>query len=170
MEKKIVGISALCFGLVAVIALLGVLIQDIAIRRIVIIAGCIFVVLLTFLNFKLLKQMKDAVGQVPLEKPEKLLSMDELARWLQSKTWAEILSESRLGQQYPAEFADFRNRMSDEPVIKGFRIWRSEENEKYFDETSGNAESILVLMEMTTGQIDVYHSNILYQQLMLKQK
>lgn len=176
MEKKIVGISALCFGLIAVIALAGALIDDLTVRRIVVIGGCIIVVLLTFLNFKYLKEMRRRTAEAVAAPEPENLSMDELARWLQGATWAEILSQFRLESHYPQELASFRAKCAasaeaTEPAnIKGFRIWRSEENEKYFDEASGNAESILVLMEMQEAYIEVHHSNALYQELMMKLK
>ena len=127
MEKKIATVSALCFLMIGAIAVAGIMIDDEMIRRIVVICGCLIVVWLTTLNFKYVKLMKkisaNAIPEVP-----------SLVHWLQGETWPEILSRKKVEIQFGDELEAFlKNHPGcDTSTIKGYRIWRTEETEKYF--------------------------------------
>lgn len=156
MEKKIVTISGLCFLMIIGIATAGILIEDEMMRRIVVIAGCLVVVWLTTLNFKTLKLMKQQTDAAAPEVPT-------LVHWLQGETWPELLNTEKIKEQFGAELADFLSTNLDckEGSIKGYRIWRTEDTEKYFDWNIPTQQQILVLMDSVGKRFQVFGSEIL---------
>jgi hypothetical protein len=156
MEKKIVTISALCFLMVGVTAALGILIEDEMLRRVAVIAGCLVVIWLTTLNFKCLKLMKMQFGGVAAEVPD-------LVHWLQGETWPEILSREKVQGQFREELEKFLVSYldCDAGSIKGYRIWRTEDTEKYFDWNGPAQQQILVLMDESGQHFQVFGSEAL---------
>lgn len=156
MEKKIVTVSGLCFLMIIGIATAGILIEDEMMRRIVVIAGCLVVVWLTTLNFKALKLMKQQTDATAPEVPT-------LVHWLQGETWPELLNTEKIKEQFGAELADFLGDNPDckEESIKGYRIWRTEDTEKYFEWNLPTQQQILVLMDSLGKRFQVFGSEIL---------
>lgn len=156
MEKKIATVSALCFLMIGVTAALGILIEDEMLRRVAVIAGCLVVVWLTTLNFKTLKLMKQQFHGDELEVPT-------LVHWLQGETWPEILGPEKVKAQFPAELESFLKTYPacDSSSVKGYRIWRSDETEKYFDWVSPSRQQILVLMDEGGIRFQVFGSESL---------
>lgn len=156
MEKKIVTVSALCFLMIGAIAVAGIMIDNEMVRRVVVIAGCLVVVWLTTLNFKYLKLMKrQAEACVPV--------VPSLVHWLQGETWPEILSLEKIKIQFRAELAEFLEIQPDceEAAVKGYRIWRSEETEPYFEKAGLDCQQILVLMDSVGERFQVFGSETL---------
>ncbi len=156
MEKKIVTVSGLCFLMIIGIATAGILIEDEMLRRIVVIAGCLVVVWLTTLNFKTLKLMKEQTDAAPPEVPS-------LVHWLQGETWPELLSTEKIMEQFEDELKLFLSANPDckEVETKGYRIWRTEDTERYFDWNIPTQQQILVLMDSTGKRFQVFGSEIL---------
>lgn len=152
MERKIITVSALCFLMIGAIAVAGIMIDDEMIRRIVVICGCLIVVWLTTLNFKYVKLMKRMLADS--------LEVPSLVHWLQGETWPEILSMEKVTAQFGDELAKFLETYSGRDV-KGYRIWRTEETEKYFEETSPGQQQILVLLDGDGGGFRVFGSEAL---------
>lgn len=160
MEKKIATVSALCFLMIGAIAVAGIMIEEETMRRIVVICGCLIVVWLTTLNFKYVKLMKKQVEtSVPV--------VSSLLHWLQGETWPEILSREKIRAQFPAELDAFlqTHPSCDASTIKGYRIWRTEETEKYFDWTDGSQQQILVLMDESGRYFQVFGSETLQKEI-----
>ncbi len=153
MEKKIATVSALCFLMIGAIAVVGIMIENEMTRRIVVICGCLIVVWLTTLNFKYVKLMKKMTAVAMPEVPT-------LAHWLQGETWPEILSREKIEVQFRAQLEVF---LENHPNcdVKGYRIWRSEETEKYFEEADPSCQQILVLMGAGGGVFQVFGSEAL---------
>ena len=154
MERKIVTVSGLCFLMIIAIATAGILIEEELIRRIVVVAGCLVVVWLTTLNFKNLKLMKQQFETVQPEVPS-------LIYWLQGETWPEILSVEKVREQFSAELAEFQEKWPDCNSPKGYRIWRTEDTEKYFDWSDPSRQQILVLMDEHGRRFQVFGSDTL---------
>lgn len=117
----------------------------------------------------LIEQLKAAKPLITPGEPP----MEAVAKWLQAETWAEILSENRLELHFPVELKVFRLNVKGsygipkQEQLRGFRIWRTEENEKYFDADQSD-ESILVLMELESRYFEVHSSNALHRAIMVK--
>ena len=160
MEKKIITVSALCFLMITGIAVAGVLIENETIRRVVVLAGCLVVVWLTTLNFKYLKLMKRQFCEAEPEVPT-------LVHWLQGETWPEIMGREKVRAQFPAELDAFlqTHPSCDARTMKGYRIWRTEETEKYFDWTDGSQQQILVLMDESGRYFQVFGSETLQKEM-----
>ena len=158
MEKKIVTVSAICFLMIIGIATAGILIEAELIRRVVVIAGCLVVVWLTTLNFKTLKLMKQQTDGLATEVPT-------LVHWLQGETWPEVLSVEKLKTQFETELEAFLNAYPDceEAEIRGYRIWRTEDTERYFDWNNPTQQQILVLMDRAGENFQVFGSEILWK-------
>ena len=158
MEKKIATISALCFLMVGVTAALGILIEDEMLRRVAVIAGCLVVIWLTTLNFKCLKLMKMQFGGVAAEVPD-------LVHWLQGETWPEMLGIEKIKGQFGEELAALLSVHPEhgETDIKGYRIWRTEDTEKYFNWNDPSQQQILVLMDEAGRHFQVFGSEPLQQ-------
>ena len=154
MEKKIVTVSALCFLMIGVTAALGILIEDEMLRRVAVIAGCLVVVWLTTLNFKTLKLMKQQFHGDELEVPT-------LVHWLQGETWPEILGREKVQEQFSTELAEFQEKWPDCNQPKGYRIWRTEDTEKYFNWSDPSRQQILVLMDEGGIRFQVFGSESL---------
>ncbi|MBR3785888.1 MAG: hypothetical protein IKJ77_05740 [Firmicutes bacterium] len=156
MEKRIGTVSALCFLMITGIAVAGVLIENETVRRVVVLAGCLVVVWLTTLNFKYLKLMKQMTEDTAPEVPD-------LVHWLQGETWPEIMGREKVRAQFPAELDAFlqTHPSCDASAIKGYRVWRTEETEKYFDWTDGSQQQILVLMDESGRYFQVFGSETL---------
>lgn len=156
MERKIITVSGLCFLLIIGIALAGIMIEAESVRRIVVIAGCLLVVWLTTLNFKYLKLMKQ---QFCTDKPE----VPNLVHWLQGETWPEILSQEKVQEQFGEMLAQFKEIYldCDESRVRGYRIWRTEDTEKYFDWNDPSQQQILVLMDAEGQKFRVFGSEAL---------
>jgi len=165
MEKKIVTVSALCFLMIGAIAVAGIMIHDEMMRRIAVVAGCLVVVWLTTLNFKTLKLMKQ---QAEVSAPE----VSTLVHWLQGETWPEILRLEKVRAQFGTELAAFLEMQPDceEEEIKGYRIWRTEDTEKYFEEAGPECQQILVLMDGAGQNFRVFGSNALQQAMEARAK
>lgn len=156
MEKKIVTISGLCFLMIIGIVTAGILIEEEMMRRIVVIAGCFVVVWLTTINFKTLKLMKQQTDAAPPEVPS-------LVHWLQGETWPELLSTEKVMAQFGEEWEAFLgdNPDCEEGSIKGYRIWRTEDTERYFDWNIPTQQQILVLTDSTGKRFQAFGSEIL---------
>lgn len=156
MEKKILTVSALCFLMIGLTAVLGILIEDEMMRRIMVIAGCLIVVWLTTLNFRYLKLMKQQLAGALTEVPT-------LVHWLQGETWPEILGMEKIKGQFGEELAAFLSVHPEhgEADIKGYRIWRTEDTEKYFDWNDPAQQQILVLMDERGKSFQVFGSDTL---------
>lgn len=156
MEKKIITVSGLCFLMIIGIATAGIMIHDETMRRIVVIAGCLIVVWLTTLNFKYLKLMKRQFAEISEDVPT-------LVHWLQGETWPEILGPERLQAQFESELETFLAAYPNcEAVsVKGYRIWRTEDTETYFDWNDPAQQEILVLMDERGQNFQVFGSEIL---------
>lgn len=157
MEKRIVTVSAICFLMIGLIVALGVLIEDEMTRRIVVICGCLVVVWLTTLNFKYIKLMK---RQAETSTP----AVSSLVHWLQGETWPEILSREKVETEFGARLDEF---LQTHPgcVVKGYRIWRTEETEKYFEEAGPSCQQILVLMDSSGERFQVFGSEKLQKEM-----
>ncbi|MBR4020059.1 MAG: hypothetical protein IKI99_01995 [Firmicutes bacterium] len=160
MEKRIGAVSGLCFLMITGIAVAGILIEDEIIRRIVVVCGCLVVVWLTTLNFKYLKLMKQMTEDAAPEVPD-------LVHWLQGETWPEILSRERIKTLFPGKLETFVEAYPDcgESDVKGYRIWRTEDTEKYFDWTDGSQQQILVLMDESGHWFQVFGSEKLQKEM-----
>ena len=158
MEKKILTVSSLCFLMIGAIAVAGFLIDDTGLRRIIVIGGCLLVVWMSTLNFKYLKLMKKQVAETTPEVPS-------LVHWLQGETWPEILGADKIKAQFGEELEVFLQAHPDcdEAAIKGYRIWRTDETEQYFEEAGPAAEQILVLMDGTAKAFQVFGSKTLQE-------
>ena len=158
MEKKIATISALCFLMIAATAAMGILIEDLMLRRVVVVCGCLVVVWMTTLNFKTLNRMR---AQLEAEAP----IIPDVIHWLQGETWPEILSPEKVDLHFPKERKSFLDEHPDckESKIKGYRIWRSEETEAYFRSCTPGREQILVLLDTEHQDFQVYGSKELQQ-------
>ena len=154
MEKKIATVSALCFLMIGVTVALGILIEDEMLRRVAVIAGCLVVVWLTTLNFKTLKLMKQQFHGDELEVPT-------LVHWLQGETWPEILGREKVQEQFSTELAEFQEKWPDCNQPKGYRIWRTEDTEKYFNWSDPSQQQILVLMDEGGIRFQVFGSESL---------
>lgn len=154
MEKKIATVSALCFLMIGVTAVLGILIENEMLRRVVVIAGCLVVVWLTTLNFKSLKLMK---LQFSGDEPE----VPTLVHWLQGELWPEILSREKVQEQFSTELAEFQEKWPHCNQPKGYRIWRTEDTEKYFNWSDPSQQQILVLMDESGQYFQVFGSEAL---------
>ena len=158
MEKKIVTVSGLCFLMITAIAVAGIMIHDETTRRIAVVAGCLVVVWLTTLNFKTLKLMKQ---QAEASTPE----VPDLVHWLQGETWPEMLGIEKIKGQFGEELAAFLSVHPEhgEADIKGYRIWRTEDTEKYFNWNDPSQQQILVLMDEAGRHFQVFGSEPLQQ-------
>lgn len=156
MEKKIITVSGLCFLMIIGIATAGIVIHEEMMRRIVVITGCLIVVWLTTLNFKYLKLMKRQFAETPEDVPT-------LVHWLQGETWPEILTLAKVREQYRDELEKFLNEHPDckEETIKGYRIWRTEDTETYFDWNDPAQQQLLVLMDASGQHFQVFGSETL---------
>ena len=153
MEKRIGVVSALCFLMITGIAVAGILIETETVRRVVVLAGCLIVVWLTTLNFKYLKLMKQMTEATAPKVPD-------LVHWLQGETWPEVLSMEKVKRQFPEKLEEFMEAYPEceEVCVKGYRIWRAEETETYFDWTDSSQQQILVLMDENGQKFRVFGS------------
>lgn len=158
MEKRIGAVSAVCFLMIGITIAMGILIENAIIGKIAVLCGCLVVVWLTTLNFRTIKLMKQqAEASAPV--------IPDLIHWLQSETWPEILSLEKIKNQFPRELELFLETHPDceEASIKGYRIWRSEETEKYFDQQDMRCQQILVMINKDRWDFQVFGSIALQQ-------
>ncbi len=156
MEKKILTVSALCFLLIIGIAVAGIMIEEEMVRRIVVVAGCLLVVWLTTRNFKYLKIMKKQAEAQATQVPD-------LVHWLQGETWPEILSQEKIKAKFGEELESFlaAHPACESASLRGYRIWRTEDTEKYFDWNDPGRQQILVLMDDHGQKFQVFGSEAL---------
>ena len=107
------------------------------------------------------KQMADSV-----------LPESTLVHWLQGETWPEILNLEKVRTQFGEELAAFLERYPscDMESVKGYRVWRSDETELFFEEAGQAARQILVLMDADEQHFQVFGSTALQQAMEARAK